>query len=217
MPDAGILATLLLLLGLFLLGLEFFIPSFGMILVTAVIALVVSFWSACKAWWGVNPYFFWTYVVMLTVGIPGSLLGAIAVIQRTSLGNRMVLQPVDSSDVPPANPLERLIGMRGTSQTLMMPGGIVLVDGERVHSESIGMLIEAQTPVIVVAVKGNRIVVRPEQPSELTASMAPSSSAAENEILPEVTREEEPVSATSGPPQPEPLDFDIPEDYTDKS
>jgi membrane-bound serine protease (ClpP class) len=217
MPDAGILATLLLLLGLFLLGLEFFIPSFGMILVTAVIALVVSFWSACKAWWGVSPYFFWTYVVMLTAGIPGSLLGAIAVIQRTSLGNRMILQPVESSEIAPPNPLEDLIGKRGTAQTLMTPGGIVLVDGERVHSESIGMLIEAQTPVIVVAVKGNRIVVRPELPSELTAVIAPSADASQNEILPEVTSEEEQVSATSSSPLPEPLDFDIPEDYTDKS
>ena len=51
MPDAGVLATMLLVLGLFLLGLEFFIPSFGMILVIAVLSLIVSFWSACKAWW----------------------------------------------------------------------------------------------------------------------------------------------------------------------
>ncbi len=58
MPDAGVLATMLLVLGLFLLGLEFFIPSFGMILVIAALSLIVSFWSACKAWWGVNPFFF---------------------------------------------------------------------------------------------------------------------------------------------------------------
>jgi membrane-bound ClpP family serine protease len=212
MPDAGVLATLLLLLGLFLLGLEFFIPSFGMILVTAVISLIVSFWSAYKAWWGVSPYFFWTYVVLLTAGIPGSLFGAIAVIQRTSLGNRMILQPSATSDVPPVNPLEQLVGKRGAAQTLMAPGGIVLVDGERVHSESIGMLIEANTAVIVVAVKGNRIVVRPELPSD---SAVQPSVQAQNEIPLQVRSEDSRDSALSSESQP--LDFDIPADYTDKS
>lgn len=49
MPDAGVLATMLLVLGLFLLGLEFFIPSFGMILVIAVLSLIVSFWSRLQS------------------------------------------------------------------------------------------------------------------------------------------------------------------------
>ncbi|RLT02734.1 MAG: hypothetical protein DWI22_20155 [Planctomycetota bacterium] len=160
MPDAGVLATMLLVLGLFLLGLEFFIPSFGMILVIAVLSLIVSFWSACKAWWGVNPAFFWTYVVLLTAGIPGSLIAAVTLLQKTSLGNRLILRP------PPAeqkisNPLDQLIGQQGLAQTLLTPGGMVLINSERYHAESLGMLIESQTPVMVVATRANRIVVRP--------------------------------------------------------
>ncbi|MCA9061041.1 MAG: hypothetical protein KDA85_21160, partial [Planctomycetaceae bacterium] len=73
MPDAGIVATVCLLLALFLLALEFFIPSFGMILVCAVILLVVSAWSAWKAWYYANPPFFWAYVVVATGGVPGSI------------------------------------------------------------------------------------------------------------------------------------------------
>jgi membrane-bound ClpP family serine protease len=52
MPDAGILATVLLVVGLFLLGLEFFVPSFGLIGSLAAVSLVVSWWSASKAWGG---------------------------------------------------------------------------------------------------------------------------------------------------------------------
>lgn len=211
MPDAGILATVLLVVGLFLLGLEFFIPSMGMILVIASISLLVSFWSACKAWWGVNPFFFWTYVLILTGGIPGSLMAAITIIQKSSLGNRMILSPRPSVDVVPASPLETMIGKRGVSQTLMTPGGIVMIDLERFHAESVGMLIEPRTQVIVTGAKANRLVVRP-----LTAAddRPPAASAHPDSIS--SSRAEstsEPVSAE----EPDPLDFDLPEDYTPNS
>jgi len=210
MPDAGILATVMLLVGLFLLGLEFFIPSFGMILVVAVVSLMVSFWSAWKAWWGVSPWFFWTYVAMLTAGIPGSLMGAIALIQSTSLGNRMILKGAPIVDKS-LNPLNLLIGKQGSAQTLMMPGGMVLIDSQRQHAESIGMLIEPGTQVIVVAVRGSRVVVRPgtladqQETVELRESRSPESLVVEEELPTEAVEE------------PNPLDFDIPEDYTGRS
>jgi membrane-bound serine protease (ClpP class) len=205
MPDAGILATLMLLAGLFLLGLEFFIPSFGMILVAAIVSLMVSFWSAYKAWWGVSPVFFWTYVVVLTVGVPGILLGAVTLIQKTALGKRMILAPSPTSDLPP-NPLEKLVGRTGAAQSLMTPGGIVVIDGNRHHAESIGMLIEVQTPVKVVSVRGSRLVVRPltdadqQEPSGVPANSEGGSP--------------EPSAPLPEPllPKPKPLDFDIPED-----
>lgn len=161
MPDAAVLATLFLLLGLFLLGLEFFIPSFGMILAVASVALIVSFWSACKAWWGVNPGFFWTYIVVLIAGIPGSLLSAVTIMQKTSFGNRLILRPPPPAEKHVQNPLDEMIGKRGTTQTLLTPGGMVSINSERFHAESLGMLIEPHTPVVVVAIRSNRIVVRP--------------------------------------------------------
>lgn len=211
MPDAGILASVLLVAGLFLLGLEFFIPSLGMILVIAILSLIVSFWSACKAWWGVNPFFFWTYVAMLTAGIPGSLALAIALIQKTSLGSRLILPPAASSDVLPPNPLDTMVGKRGVSQTLMTPGGIVIIESERFHAESLGMLIEPGTQVIVIGTKASRIVVRPvtaadvERPPENLPSVVNPDSATER------------TSQSAGAQQPNPLDFEIPEDYTRNS
>ncbi len=195
MPDAGVLATMLLVLGLFLLGLEFFIPSFGMILVIAALSLIVSFWSACKAWWGVNPFFFWTYVVLLIAGIPGSLLGAVTLLQKTSLGNRLILRP------PPAeqkisNPLDQLIGQQGLAQTLLTPGGMVLINSERYHAESLGMLIESQTPVMVVATRANRIVVRPWiRDDDKTTRQGPL------QYLPVIDSEEQDQAATSNDAQ----------------
>lgn len=222
MPDAAVLATMLLLLGLFLLGLEFFIPSFGMILTVAVISLVVSFWSACKAWWGVNPGFFWVYVAVLLTGIPGSLFSAIAIMQKTSLGNRLILRPPPVAEKKPANPLDEMIGQQGVALTLLTPGGMVNVNNVRFHAESIGILIEPDTPVLVVAVRSNRIVVKPlslvetSQSPLTTIEHQPSS---EFTISPSVEREGNDVQAASlnsgGPKEnADRLDFEIPDDYT---
>ena len=211
MPDAGILATLLLLVGLFLLGLEFFIPSFGMILIIASISLIVSFWSAYKAWWGTNPVLFWTYLTVLLAGIPGSLFGAITVMQRTSFGSRFILRPVPSPEKLPPNPLDALIGRRGVTLTLMTPGGMVAIESERFHAESIGMVVEPKTAVIVVGAKANRIVVRPLNDLDERAEISG---------LPAADAPAE-TEADSTPPTDHPvtdrLDFDIPEDYTRRS
>ncbi len=226
MPDAGILATMLLVLGLFLLGLEFFIPSFGMILAIAVISLIVSFWSACKAWWGVNPAFFWTYVVLLIAGIPGSLMSAVAIMQKTSLGNRLILRPPPPVENKLPNPLDELIGQRGTAETLLTPGGMVSINSERFHAESLGMLIEPQTPVIVVATRANRIVVRPwtaDDDKALHRVVLDGLPVVDTEVLDPATNSKNSGidNLTSLPHEAnengDRLDFEIPDDYTQSS
>lgn len=209
MLDAGILATVLLLVGLFLLGLEFFVPSFGMILTVAIVSLVVSFWSACKAWWGVSPWFFWTYIVVLVAGIPGSFLGTLAIIPRTSFGSRMILRPrAGANDQTNNNPLSDLVGKCGIAQTMMTPGGIVVIDGERHHAESRGMLIDPQMPVVVLAIKGSRLLVRVARSEDL--NRAKQLAAKTDSPAPDVFAEVPPETTS----ETNPLDFDVPEDYT---
>lgn len=167
MPDAGILATVLLVMGLFLLGLEFFLPSFGMIGITSLLCMVISFWCAWKAWGGgVNPAFFWTYVIFLCAGIPGTIVGSIYAIQHTGLGKVVVLQPPTPSSG--SKQLNDVIGKTGLTVTLLTPGGMVTIDGERFHAESHGMLIDPGTPVIVTSTTANRVIVRPLTTTEQT-------------------------------------------------
>ena len=124
-------------------------------------------------------------------GIPGSLIAAVTLLQKTSLGNRLILRP------PPAeqkisNPLDQLIGQQGLAQTLLTPGGMVLINSERYHAESLGMLIESQTPVMVVATRANRIVVRPWiRDDDKTTRQGPL------QYLPVVDSEEQDQAATS--------------------
>ena len=44
--------------------------------------------------------------------------------------------------------------------------GLVLVNGERVHCESEGMMIDPQTTVEILGLKGNRVVVRTLSPEQ---------------------------------------------------
>ncbi|MBL6764793.1 MAG: NfeD family protein [Verrucomicrobiae bacterium] len=53
-----------------------------------------------------------------------------------------------------------LLGKSGAAKTALRPSGIALIEGERVDVVTEGNLIEAGTPVRVVAVEGLRVVVR---------------------------------------------------------
>ena len=175
MPDAGVLATILLIVGLFLLALELMVPSFGMLGIMSAITLLISAWCAWQAWWGTSPGFFWTYAAFWLLGIPSAIGGTLFVLQNTRLGDRLVLRgpaATNKSVERPVNPLEALIGEVGVSDSLLTPGGMVRVGNERHHAESPGMVIESGTPIKVVAVRANRLVVKIHNEAEHVAEVS---------------------------------------------
>lgn len=159
------LAIVLLIVALALVVMEVFIPSGGMIFVISVVTILSSIWCAKKAWWDSNPAAWWSYITALVVLIPSSVVTAFFIFPRTSLGRKYLLEAPSLAEVTAYVDeelrLKQLIGREGVAVTLMNPGGLVLVDGERLHCESEGMLLlEPDERVVVVAVKGNRLVVR---------------------------------------------------------
>lgn len=169
-----LLAILLLLLGLALLMIEVFIPSGGLIMITALASLGGSVYFAYTAWFQSDPSTWWTYVVGTTVSIPATVVGAFYLLQKTPLGRRILLEGPASDEVRPFSAeeahLRQLIGRTGTTLSMLAPGGLVNVDGERLHCESEGIVIDPGQAVVVVGVTGNRVIVRP------TAEAVPSES-----------------------------------------
>jgi len=192
--EASHLALLLMLLGLALLVAEVFIPSGGIILTAAVLSLGASIWYAWKAWGESQPAAWWTYLAVLIALLPTVVIGAFYVFPRTSLGRRILLEAPSLEEVTPfadeQEGLARLLGQTGTTVTLLSPGGMVSVDGERLHCESEGMMIDRQQPVEVVGLRANRLVVR----------LLP-----REEPTPGPDRPDDDVSGTP------PLDFDLPQ------
>ena len=54
---------------------------------------------------------------------------------------------------------EKLVGQSGRAQTMLRPSGKVIIDGRKYDVVTQGEVLDAGTPVKVVEVEGNRIVV----------------------------------------------------------
>jgi membrane-bound serine protease (ClpP class) len=83
---------------------------------------------------------------------------------RTPFGRRLILQSGLGAGHQYGSAPEsdlRWLGKRGHATSPLRPAGIADIEGARVDVVSEGELIEPDTPVEVIRVDGNRIVVRP--------------------------------------------------------
>jgi len=61
------------------------------------------------------------------------------------------------------------LGRTGTAITDLRPSGLAMIDQERLDVVTQGDYIEKQTAIVVIAVRGNQIVVEPKGPHTQTA------------------------------------------------
>ncbi len=210
--DYQMLAIVLLFVGLALMIAEFFIPSGGMISVFCLICLVTSVWAAYKAWWGTS--FFLIYIISLLLIVPSALFALIKVLETTSLGNRMLLTAPDQRDVTPYQAeqarLQAFVGQTAKTVTQFNPGGILVIDGERLHAFSEGLPIPTGEMVEISEVRGNRLLVRPPfaRPERVDLPVGETSPEVANDQDHPKHEEEAPSldPFTEAPP----LDFDLP-------
>ena len=133
---------------------------------------------------------------------------------ETSYGKAVLAIPQTLKEVTPFQEeearLESFIDSRGQSATMFSPGGMVQIGHEKFHAESDGVLIEAGQDVVVVGVKGNRLIVMAaEQYDSIAQSASSPKTAAANEQTNADTHHlgsELPDGAGD-----DPIDFDIPE------
>lgn len=165
--DGYVLFTFLLVtIGVAILVGEVFIPSAGLLSVLALASFAASAFCAWKAWYETGEVlFWWSYVVGMVVALPALVCGGLYILPRTSYGRSIFAAPQSLAELTPfqeeEDRLSEMINQAGTATTLFSPGGMVQIGRERIHAESEGMVIEPQTDVVVVGVKGNRLVVRP--------------------------------------------------------
>ena len=188
MDSYATIAVITLALGLALLVAEVFIPSGGIIMSVAAITFVVSIWAAWQAWVKTDQMtMFLSYILALLVLFPSVLGGAFQIFPRTEYGKRLMAPPTAAELEPyvaETERLKRLIGKLGTSLTRLAPGGMVLVEGERLHAESEGMLIPSDAPVKVLSLKVNRLLVRQLKESQPVAAVPVAGNDVEHERTP---------------------------------
>ena len=77
---------------------------------------------------------------------------------------RLVLRTSGKGWSSSAYEAKELIGKAGVAKSLLRPGGIAVIEGERMHVITDGSAVEEGTPVVVVAVTGGNVVVKPALP-----------------------------------------------------
>ncbi len=171
MDNYGFFALLLLIIGLVVLVTEVFVPSGGILAIITTLLLLSSVLCAYAAWFSKAPFVFWGFVGLVVLAVPTSLGSAFYILPQTKAGKRALLEAPELAEMEPFQKetarLQSLVGQFGTTLSLLNPGGIVQVSGERMHATSEGMIIDPKTAVEIIDVRGTRIVVRPGQPPVL--------------------------------------------------
>lgn len=164
MDAAALTALVLLGLGAIFILAELFFGSDGSL---SIMGFVLWISAAVFAWEGfAHPmgWDLWAYVLAVVVGLPAAVGGVLTVFPNSPAGRKLFTTP-EPDEVRPVSEeedlwRESLIGELGKSLTLMNPGGLVLIEGDRVHAESEGLPIEPDQIVEIIDVRSNRFIVR---------------------------------------------------------
>jgi membrane-bound ClpP family serine protease len=157
-------AFILLALAVCLLIAEVFIPTGGAIGVASTVSIVAAIICAWMAWWESNPRAFWLYLGGMAIVLPVTIVVAFQFWPNTPIGKRAILHapaPEEiASFVAQEEKHKSLVGKVGETVTMLNPAGMASIDGERVHCQSEGMILDAGTRVVVIAARLNGVVVR---------------------------------------------------------
>ncbi len=159
MENYLLVALVLFGLGIVLIGMEFVIPTGGIILMGAVLLFAVA----------VGLVLIYGETVQATVAVTGFCLGVPAVgwlLLQTWKGMalKQTLGPDGKTNTEPLMPewaeLETLRGKTGLTVTPMRPSGTVEIDGRRVDAMTEGQMLDANIPVKCIDVRAGQVRVR---------------------------------------------------------
>jgi membrane-bound ClpP family serine protease len=155
-------ALLLLVIAIAIVVLEMFIPSGGLLAIMAAASLLGSIIIVFKHYgmfWGT------AYLVFNAVLTPFVIMAALRWWPHTPIGRKMLNLPPGEKDditsIPSFDKYKQLIGKQGTAESKMLPSGTIRIDNRTHDAVAQGMAIDPGQTIVVVAVEGNRIIVRP--------------------------------------------------------
>jgi membrane-bound serine protease (ClpP class) len=160
------LAFLLFGVGILLVVIELFIPSMGILGLSAatcfVASVVLGFLEGTG--WGIG------LLAGVAVLVPVLLALGFKIFPHTPIGRLLILSGPDRTDIEPGSdvssePLHALVGRTGRTVSTLRPAGVVEIEGRRVDVVTEGEWVDPGREVVVTEVEGNRAVVRAVEPS----------------------------------------------------
>lgn len=157
---AGTLDVVLIILGIFLIALEVLvIPGFGVAGLLGLIAIGAGVFRIFQEdfltviGWGA---LFGSVMLGLALWLLPNLRIASPLMLETRLGRA----PRGGAATLIKGPYDHLLGQQGTAASDLRPAGVARVTGERVDVVTQGDFVAAGSPIEVLRVEGNRVVVR---------------------------------------------------------
>lgn len=154
-----VLVLILLAAGLFLLLMEIFIPSYGLLTIGALGSLVAGLYLA----FGISSTLGIVCLVLVAVILPIEIVIGVKMFPHTWVGHRIVIAPREKTRRSERSSSEAILdleGKEGFTTSACRPAGVAEIDDNRVDVVAEGTIIEANRPVKVVKVDGNRVVIR---------------------------------------------------------
>jgi len=150
-------------ISLFLVALEFVVPSGGLIAAAAIlsaIGAIIAFFLESTTW-GLS-----SLLAFLILG-PVIVNFALKVIPNTPMGRRLILsrdeeeeQKAVEEEVQRHESERALVGAEGVALTDLRPVGTAEIEGTRIEVLAEGGVVTAGTAIRVTSVEGNQIKVR---------------------------------------------------------
>lgn len=156
MNEHILLPLILQIVGVIVIIAEIIIPSGGLL---AIIAIALLGYSLYGVFTDVS-----TAAGLMFLGADMVMIPILVVVGLKILANSPVTlrKSLNSEDgvTSQAEGLENMAGMEGNTLTPLRPSGAAMIDGKRVDVVSRGEFIEKDTPVIVIKITGNQIIVK---------------------------------------------------------
>ncbi|OGQ89148.1 MAG: serine protease [Desulfobacula sp. RIFOXYA12_FULL_46_16] len=151
-----LLPVLLQAIGILVIFAEIFIPSFGLL---AVIALAVFSYSLYLVFTTISSTAGLVFAGLDLLLVPVCIVFGMKILAKSPLALRQELSRKQGV-VSQAKELETYLHLKGVSITDLRPSGMAEINMKRLDVVTDGEYIEANIPVVVTGVTGNRIIVQ---------------------------------------------------------
>lgn len=156
-------AIILMIIGCGLVVLEIFIPSGGVLGFLALVAIIASVFAAFRR--DVTTGF--GFIAVSLIGVPVVVGLAFRYWPYTPMGKAFLGELPDEEEIRPEDPRRELVGRLGIAKSKMLPSGSVSIDGRMIDAVTTGVAIDPGQTIVVVEVRGNRVVVRPADDGDI--------------------------------------------------
>jgi membrane-bound ClpP family serine protease len=150
--------AILIIAGLVLIAVDFYLPGFVLGSI-GVVLMLVAVWICFNLTNSLNKAII-LFCVEVALGI-GAGYASIKLFPKTAAGKKMILAETQTGvRAQSSKQHDDWVGREGVAQTVLRPAGVAMINGKRLDVVAESGMIESGSLIKIVAVHENRLVVK---------------------------------------------------------